>query len=154
MNQYDARLRQFIEDNGIAAEHLVFQQSCHSVADAALAANATAEDLVKNICMLDAQGNLIVAIVKGEHRASASRVAKALAIPRPRIAQVDEILVETGYPCGGAPSFGYPAVFLVDPKVMEKDRVYTGGGSPTSLVKIAPQELLRANRGRLVRIRS
>ncbi|MCP4408530.1 MAG: hypothetical protein GY807_12355, partial [Gammaproteobacteria bacterium] len=68
--------------------------------------------------MIDDQGNLIVAIVKGEDRASTSRVAKALGITRPRVAEPEEILQKTGYPCGGTPSFGYPAIFLIDPRVI------------------------------------
>lgn len=154
MHEYDQKLRQFMQDNRIHGEHLIFAQSCHSVAEAAQAANASRQDFVKNICMLDAQGNLIVAIVKGEDRASTSRVAKALQIERPRIAHPDEILAKTGYPCGGTPSFGYTARFLIDPKVMEKAIVYTGGGSERALVRIAPQELQKANQAQVVRIRS
>ena len=48
---------------------------------------------------------------------------------------------------------GYEAIFLIDPKVMEKETVYTGGGSENSLVLISPPELQRANQGRIVRIR-
>jgi Cys-tRNA(Pro)/Cys-tRNA(Cys) deacylase len=153
MDEYAQKLRQFIQDHRIQAEHFVFAQSCHSVAEAAQAANVSPQDLVKNICMLDTQGNLIVAIVKGEDRASTSRVAKALQIERPRIAQPDEILAKTGYPCGGTPSFGYAARFLIDPKVMEKAIVYTGGGSEQALVRITPQELQQANQAVVVRIR-
>ena len=154
MNAYDAKLSQYMRDHQIDGEHLIFNQSCHSVAEAAEAAGALPTDLVKNICLLDAQGHAIIAIVKGEHRVSASRVAKVLDIERPRTAEPEEILAKTGYPCGGTPSFGYAAYFLVDPKVMEKDVVYTGGGSEYALVRIAPQELIRANQGRVVRIRS
>jgi prolyl-tRNA editing enzyme YbaK/EbsC (Cys-tRNA(Pro) deacylase) len=153
MHEYDQKLRQFMQDKRIPGEHLIFAQSCHSVEEAAQAANVTRQDLVKNICMLDAQGNLIVAIVKGEDRVSTSRVAKALQIERPRIANPDEILAKTGYPCGGTPSFGYAARFLVDPRVMEKAIVYTGGGSERALVRIAPQELQKANHAQVVRIR-
>ncbi len=32
--------------------------------------------------------------------------------------------------------------------------VYTGGGSEYALVRVAPQEPVRANQGRVVRIRS
>lgn len=152
-NLYEQKLMQFMRDHTIHAEHLVFQQSCHSVEEAAKAAHAQTEDFVKNICMIDANGNLIVAIVKGEDRASTERASKALTIERPRTATPDEILDKTGYPCGGTPSFGYPATFLIDPRVMEKDVVYSGGGSEQSLVKISPQELQRANGGRVVRVR-
>jgi prolyl-tRNA editing enzyme YbaK/EbsC (Cys-tRNA(Pro) deacylase) len=70
------------------------------------------------------------------------------------MATPDEILEKTGYPCGGTPSFGYEAMFLVDPRVMEREVVYTGGGSETSLVKIGTEELVRANHGTILRIRS
>jgi prolyl-tRNA editing enzyme YbaK/EbsC (Cys-tRNA(Pro) deacylase) len=154
MNEYDQKLRHYMQCHHIDGEHLVFSQSCHSVAEAAAAVGALPTDLVKNICMLDAQGHVIIAIVKGEDRASTSRVAKALEIDRPRIAEPKEILAKTGYPCGGTPSFGYEAHFLIDPKVMEKDIVYTGGGSEYALVRISTQELIRVNQGRIVRIRS
>lgn len=154
MNKYDRQLRQYMQEHHIEGEHLVFSQSCHSVAEAAAAVGASPSDLVKNICMLDAQGNAIIAIVKGEDRVSMSRVAKALQIERPRTAEPEEMLAKTGYPCGGTPSFGYAARFLIDPKVMEKDIVYTGGGSEYALVRMSTQELIRANQGRVVRIRS
>ena len=104
-----------------------FEQSCHSVAEAAAVVGTDPEHFVKNICMTDAQDRVIVAIVKGEDRASTSRVAKALQTERVRTMTPDEMLVKTGYPCGGTPSFGFAATFLVDPRVMEKSEVYTGG---------------------------
>jgi prolyl-tRNA editing enzyme YbaK/EbsC (Cys-tRNA(Pro) deacylase) len=94
-----------------------------------------------------------VAIVKGEDRASTSNVGKILGIERPRTATPKEILEMTGYPCGGTPSFGYNATFLIDERVMEKEVVYTGGGSENSLVKIATKELQKANNGKIAKIR-
>ena len=98
-------------------------------------------------------GKLIVAIVKGEHRASTSRVAKALNIPRPRIAERDEILDLTGYPVGGTPAFGYEATFLMDPTVLEREMVYSGGGSSNALTYMSTEEIRRVNGAQLVRVR-
>ena len=153
MNVYEHKLKQFITGGGIEAKHLSFEQSCHSVAEAAAAVGTSPENFVKNICMTDARGQVIVAIVKGEDRASTSRVAKALQTERVRTMTPDEMLVKTGYPCGGTPSFGFAATFLIDPRVMQKDEVYTGGGSETALIRVSPRVLLRANGGRVVRIR-
>jgi prolyl-tRNA editing enzyme YbaK/EbsC (Cys-tRNA(Pro) deacylase) len=36
---------------------------------------------------------------------------------------------------------------------MEKEMVYSGGGSEKSLVKISPQELQKANQGQIIKIR-
>ena len=153
MDTSEHKLKQFIAAGGIEAEHLSFEQSCHSVAEAAAVVGTDPEHFVKNICMTDAQGQVIVAIVKGEDRASTSRVAKALQTEQVRTMTPDEMLAKTGYPCGGTPSFGFTATFLIDPRVMRKDEVYTGGGSETTLVRVSPQVLLRANGGRVVRIR-
>jgi prolyl-tRNA editing enzyme YbaK/EbsC (Cys-tRNA(Pro) deacylase) len=102
---------------------------------------------------MDAEQNLIVAIVKGEDRVSTKKVGRALGIERPKTANPQEILEKTGYICGGVPSFGYTATFLIDPKVMDKEVVYSGGGSQNSLIKISPVELQKANQGQIIRIR-
>ena len=153
MNQYDKKLYDYIVRKGIDAEHMVFEKSCHSVQEAADAVGAAPEDLVKNLCLIDDKGGLIVAIVKGEDRVSTKKVGQALGIAPPRTATVEEILEKTGYPCGGVPSFSYNARYLVDQRVTEKDFIYTGGGSEYSLVKISPAELVKANGAQVVNIR-
>jgi prolyl-tRNA editing enzyme YbaK/EbsC (Cys-tRNA(Pro) deacylase) len=94
-----------------------------------------------------------VAIVKGEDRVDTTRVAKVLGVKKVRIATAEEMLGKTGYPCGGTPSFGYPARFLIDERVMEMDVVYSGGGSEYSLTKMRPADLVKANQGEMVRVR-
>lgn len=153
MKQYEEKLKKYIDENNLSAEQLIFEKSCHSVNEAAEAVGASPEDLVKNICLIDNSDNLIVAIVKGEDRVSISRVAKALNIDMPRIANENKILEKTGYPCGGVPSFGFEAIFITDPKVLEKDIIYTGGGSPNSLVRIASSELVRVNQAQIIKIK-
>lgn len=144
MNIYEEKLKTYLKENNIEAEHLSFTESCHSVEEAAKVVNATADDFVKNICMIAPDSRLIVAIVKGEDRANTNGF---------RMAKPQEILERTGYICGGTPSFGYQAIFLIDERVMEKDFIYTGGGSENSLLKISTKELQKANQGAIVRIR-
>ncbi|MCD4704795.1 YbaK/EbsC family protein [bacterium] len=153
MEEYEKKLKKYIQDNNILAEHLSFSKSCHSVKEAAEVAKTDPQNFVKNICLLDSEKNLIVAIVKGEDNVSTSRIAKILNISRPIMCTPEYILKKTGYPCGGTPSFGYNAQFLIDPKVMEKEVIYSGGGSENSLLKISPSELQKANQGKIVRIR-
>lgn len=152
MNFYEERLNCFLKNNDSDAELLVFDKSCHSVEEAAETAKARPTDFIKSICTIDRNGKLIVAIVKGEDRASTGRISKSLNIERPQIATPEEMLEKTGYPCGGIPPFGYDATFLIDPKVMEKEIVYGGGGSECALVKISPQELRRLNNGKIIRV--
>ncbi|WP_232698223.1 aminoacyl-tRNA deacylase [Brevibacillus daliensis] len=153
MDQYAQKLTNYLIDNQLTAVHLPLERSCHSVQEAAEAVQASPEDLVKNICMIDHTDRLIVVIVKGEDRASTTRVAKALDMEKPRLATEEEILERTGYPAGGVPSLGFMATFLVDPRVTEKKYVYTGGGSPNALTKISVEELLQTNKGMVIRVR-
>lgn len=153
MKTYEDKLSAYLASQIPSAEHLVFEQSCHSVAEAAEAANASPDELVKNVCMVDSDNNLIVAIVRGADRVSTSRVGKALGVERPRMATLEEVLEKTTYPCGGVPSFGYSAVFLVDPRVTELESVLSGGGSERALVRVNTKDLLQANNAQVVRVR-
>ena len=153
MQHYEKKIKEYMKEKNIQAEHLSFMTSCHSVEEAANTVNASPEDFVKNICLMDAEKKLIVAIVKGEDRVCTRKIGKILDIERPKIATPQEILEKTGYICGGVPSFGYTATFLIDKRVMDKEMIFSGGGSENSLIRLSPVELQKANQGRIARIR-
>ena len=153
MDKYFDKLSVFIKENGVICEHVKFAQSCHSVAEAAAAVGGQTSDFVKNVCLEDEAGNIVVAIVKGEDHASKQNAAQVAGVKKLRVASPERVLEKTGYPAGGTPSFGYSAKFLVDERVLEKESVWTGGGSQDALVKIAPSEMLKCNAGQVGRIR-
>lgn len=149
----EEKLYRYIGANGIDAEHLIFETSCHTAAEAADSAGATLEDLVKNVCFVTETGAFLVVIVKGEDRVDAKRVAQLTGCRKPKHAPADAVLVHTGYAVGGVPSFGYDATILIDDRVLERPWILTGGGSDRSLVKIAVPELVRASGGRVETVR-
>lgn len=153
MKEFEEKLKKYINENKIDAKQLIFEDSCHTVEEAAVAVGAKPEDLVKNICLISNENETIIAIVKGENRVSTSKVKKVIGSESVKIATPNEIIDRTGYLCGGVPSFGFEATFIIDPKVMEKEIIYSGGGSPNSLLKISSVELQRANKGKIQRIR-
>ncbi|MBI2549586.1 YbaK/EbsC family protein [Candidatus Woesearchaeota archaeon] len=152
MNEYEKKLKKFLQENNVKGEHLHFENSVHTVEDACREVNAQPDDFVKTICMIANDGKVIGALVLGSHRASTERVASVLKIERPHVATPEQALKKTGYLVGGTPPFGYEATFLIDPKVMEKDIVYVGGGTPNALVKISPEEVQRIDHGIIARI--
>ncbi len=152
MKEFEKKLQEYIKNNDIDAQHLVFEQSCHSVAEAAQAVNGSPEDFVKNICLVTPDDQLVVAIVKGEDRVDLAKVGEVVGVEKVKRAKPNQVLEKSGYPCGGVPSFGYEAIFLIDERVMLRDIVYTGGGSDVSLCSATPHELVRANAGKIVAI--
>jgi Cys-tRNA(Pro)/Cys-tRNA(Cys) deacylase len=153
MNPYEEKLKRYLKENGIDAEHIHFDESVHSVEDACKATGAQADDFVKTICMISPDGQTIAALVPGSVRASTSRVAKALGIERPQVASPQEALERTGQLVGGTAPFGYEAIFLIDPLVLEREIVYVGGGSPSALTKISTKELMCFVDAQVVRVR-
>lgn len=150
---FEAKLKDAMRRLGLKAEHRHFDVSCHSVAEAAAAVGGVPEDFVKNVCFVAPDDKLVMCIVKGEDKVDKNLAAKAVGVPKLAQATPEQILEKTGFPCGGTPSFGFSAVFLIDERVMEKQTVWTGGGSQHSLVQIAPVVLLKANGGRVCRVR-
>lgn len=152
MKQYEEVLEKYILDHAIVATQLHFSASCHTAADAAKAVGAQINEIVKSICLIDATGRLVVAIVKAEDKIDLHKVKETLAIPKPRFATSDEVLAKTGYPVGGVPPFGYDAIFLLDEHVMKEHIVYAGGGSDHAMIKISSKDLQKANTGEIVHI--
>jgi prolyl-tRNA editing enzyme YbaK/EbsC (Cys-tRNA(Pro) deacylase) len=143
----------YIAQHGIRCDHLIFDQSTHSVAEAALAAGVTPQDFIKSICMTTKDGRMVVAIVKGENRADRQAVQQLLGLGKLSIASPQVMLEKTGYPAGGTPPFGFDATFVMDERVFEAPVVYGGGGSDRALIRITPQEMQRANGARVARVR-
>mgnify|MGYP001565080879 CR=1 FL=1 len=150
MNEYNQKLIDYIKVNNVQAEHLVFQTSCHSVQEAAVTANAKVEDFVKNVCVINEEsGKLIVCIIGGNKKLDLRKLADILRTRKLRLARSDEVLEKTGYPAGGTPSFGYWTTFFIDKEVLEKEIVYSGGGSTNALTKISPKEIIRVNHAKI-----
>ena len=153
MNEGEEKIKNFLNKRNVLCEFFKFSESCHSVAQAADALNTNPNEIIKNICLIDEESNPIIAIVIGEDRVSTKRVAKALNIQRPKVADSSEIIKKTGFHCGATPSFGFNAKFLIDTNIIEKDFVYTSGGSQNSLLKISTEDLQKLSNGIVTRIR-
>ncbi|VVB60077.1 Aminoacyl-tRNA editing domain protein [uncultured archaeon] len=141
----EEKLKRYIEDNRINAEHIRYQESLHTVQDLLKITGLDLERITKTMIFEGKQGETIAAMVPAKFRVSTTRLGEALESEPPEIANPDEAYKRTGYPCGGMPCFGYDAILIIDPKVLEKEYVYTGGGSEFSIVKISSVELKKLN---------
>ena len=145
MTKYSKRIQDWLQEKNVKAELLSFEESVHSVEDTMVATGFPVERISKSIVMMTSTANLIIAMVPAENRASTERVRKFLGLDeRPRMATPEEIEMQTGQQVGGNSPFNSPkARILIDPKLLEKDWVVTGGGDDKHLVKISIEELKR-----------
>lgn len=151
MNEYEKKFKEYLVGKNISAKHISFNQSCHSVKEAADSVGAKETDFIKSICFIDSNDNLIVAIVKGEDKVNKSMIESEIN-DKINIAKPKNILKKSGYPCGGIPPFGYEAKFFIDSNVMKMDEVYAGGGSSQSLIRISTDLIKESNDGKVLDI--
>lgn len=151
--RFEDKLAAYIATHRIEVEHLRFEVSCHSVAEAAKAAGVTAADFIKTICMRTKDGRMVAVIVKGEDRADRAAVQALLDIGKLSIASPDDMLARTGYPAGGTPPFGFDAQFVIDERVFETTLVFGGGGSEYALIRATPDALRAANGAQVAAVR-
>lgn len=145
MTVYSQRIKDWLRKENVDAEILSFEESVHSVEEAIAVSGHPIERITKSIVMLTPADKLVIAMVPAKYRASTERVRKFLELDeRPRIATAEEIEKYLGQQVGGNSPFNAPnAKILIDPKLIEKDWILTGGGDNRHLVKISTEELKR-----------
>ncbi len=155
MSPHAQRLRDWLDHHGVDAEMLRFDASVHSVEEAVAASGHPVARFTKSIVMVDGDGRPIIAVVPADSRASTERVRKALDLAeRPRVADAAQTEALLGQQVGGnSPLNAGAATVLLDPKVLERDWILTGGGDPRTLLRISIAELRRVVRFTEARVR-
>lgn len=145
MTEYSQSIRDWLRREKVEAEILSFAESVHSVEEAVSVSGHPVESISKSIVMLTSAGKLVIAMVPAVNRVSTERVRKLLELDeRPRIATAEEVEKHVGQQVGGNSPFNVPnAKIFIDPRLLEKDWILTGGGDARHLVKISTRELKR-----------
>ena len=144
-NSYHKRIKAFLDNTQAKYNHIIYTNKCHTVLEASKSAGEDIENFVKNICLLDEQKNLIVAILLAKNRANLKKISAIVNAKKLNMVPFTEVERYTSYPAGGVPSFGFDAKFLVDKDVLNRSFIITGGGDEYSLIKIATKEIVKLN---------
>jgi Cys-tRNA(Pro)/Cys-tRNA(Cys) deacylase len=139
----EEKLKRFIKEQGIRAEHLRFGESLHTVQDTLRVTGFDLDNITKTMIFKGQDGRTVAAVVPAKFRVSVSALCEATGIEELELANPNEAYERTGYPVGGMPCFGYEAILVADPAIFDREYIYTGGGSEFSLTKISTQELKR-----------
>lgn len=146
-------LEQFMQTRGIPGEILRLDQPTPTVETAAQAVGTDPGEIVKSILFL-VNGVPVLAITCGPDYVDRRSLAELYGVGRKKVklADPERVLRETGYPVGGMPPFGHrsPLPTLLDRRVLEKKIVFAGGGSDRALVRLSPDEILRASGAKVI----
>ncbi|BAN91061.1 YbaK/EbsC family protein [Aeropyrum camini] len=139
------KVEEWIKARGLSWRLLEMPGSTRTVAEAARWVGVDESNIVKTLIALDSEGNAYAVIVPGGRRLSLRKLGWLVGKPV-RLARPGEVLELTGYPVGGVPPVALPQgiVVVVDSSLLNRERVYGGGGSVNTLLEFNPKELVEA----------
>src|SRR4051794_18524237 len=116
---------------------------------AAAAVGCDLGQIVKSL-VFDCDGRFVVALVPGDRRADAARVAAAVGAAKARVGSAEQVEQATGFVPGAVAPFPLPLVeaVLAERQLLGHDVVWFGAGSPQHMAALAPEDLVRIARAR------
>jgi Cys-tRNA(Pro) deacylase len=143
------RVASFLHEAQAEARLEEFRHGTPTAEDAARAVGVDPAQIVKSLVFL-ADGRPVVAMVPGDRRADASKIARAVGAREARVAKRDEVQAVTGFAPGAVAPFPLPGVehVLIDRSLFVHDEVWVGAGSPNHIACLRPAELARLSRAR------
>jgi prolyl-tRNA editing enzyme YbaK/EbsC (Cys-tRNA(Pro) deacylase) len=143
------RVSSYLRESGAEARILEFPEGTHTAQDAADAVGCELAQIVKSLVFVCGDG-IVVALVPGDRRGDADKIATAVAASSARVAKPQEVEDATGFAPGAVPPFPLPedAVVLMDRAFFGHPLVWAGAGSARHVLGMAPAELARVSRAR------
>jgi Cys-tRNA(Pro) deacylase len=142
------RVAAVLRAQGVDARLEEFPEGTSTAEAAARAVGCEPAQIVKSLVFVS-DGLPVLALVPGDRRADAGRVAAAAGAQSARIATPAEVLTATGFEAGGVAPFPIPRVsrVLIERELLRHELVWAGAGTPRHVVGLAPGDLARLTNG-------
>jgi Cys-tRNA(Pro) deacylase len=142
------RVAAVLRAQGVDARLEEFPHGTSTAEAAARAVGCDPAQIVKSLVFI-CDGLPMLALVPGDRRADAGRVANAVGAREARVATPSEVLAATGFEAGGVAPFPAPRVsrVLIDRELLRQELVWAGAGTPRHVVGLAPADLARLTNG-------
>jgi prolyl-tRNA editing enzyme YbaK/EbsC (Cys-tRNA(Pro) deacylase) len=128
-----------------------FGEGTPTARDAARAIGCELAQIVKSLVLV-CDGAYVLALVPGDRRADEAVIASTLAAAEVRVATASEVLHATGFEPGAVAPFPQRAVTatLLDRSLLRHELVWVGAGTASHMAALAPAELQRLTKARVV----
>jgi Cys-tRNA(Pro) deacylase len=147
------RVRAYLETHGLVGGLVEFEHSTKTAQEAAQVAGCELGQIVKSLVVI-ADETVVLALVAGDRRADLDAIAAQTDATGARMGDADTARAATGYAIGGVCPFDLPAHLpvLIDDSLFRFETVYPAAGTPSSIVKLALDDLVELTGGRVARI--
>jgi prolyl-tRNA editing enzyme YbaK/EbsC (Cys-tRNA(Pro) deacylase) len=145
------RVARVLRDAGVEARLEEFGEGTPTAEDAARAAGCSLPQIVKSL-VFACDGAYALVLVPGDRRADRTKVAREAGCVRAVPASPDDVHRVTGFAVGGVAPFPLPDVkaVLMERTLLGHDVVWIGAGSPSHMAEIAPSDLAKLTKARVI----
>jgi Cys-tRNA(Pro) deacylase len=145
------RVAAVLRERGVDARLEEFRDGTPTAAAAATAAGCELAQIVKSVVFV-CDGHPVLALVPGDRRADAAKIAAAAGARRARVAGADEVTAATGFEPGGVAPFPSRRVerVLLERELLRHAVVWAGAGSSQHMVGLSPVDLVRITQADVV----
>jgi Cys-tRNA(Pro) deacylase len=140
-----------LRERGVDARLEEFRHGTPTATAAAAAAGCDPAQIVKSLVFV-CDGVAVLALVPGDRRADAAKIAEATGARRARVASADEVTAATGFEPGGVAPFPSERVarVLLERELLRHALVWAGAGSSRHMVGLSPVDLARLTQAEIV----
>ncbi|HET8893179.1 MAG TPA: YbaK/EbsC family protein [Gaiellaceae bacterium] len=147
MNTWPAaveRVAAVLRERAVDARLEEFPDGTPTAAAAARAVGCDRAQIVKTLVFI-CDGLPVLALVPGNRRADAMKVAASAGAGYARTAKPEEVVAATGFEPGGVAPFPAPGVtkILLDRELLKQELLWIGAGSDRHMAGLAPLDLAR-----------
>jgi prolyl-tRNA editing enzyme YbaK/EbsC (Cys-tRNA(Pro) deacylase) len=150
-----ARVRRALEALGVGTEIKAFSASTRTSADAAAAIGCEVAQIAKSLVFrAKPSGRAVLVMASGANRVDEAKVARLIGETIGK-ADADFVRAETGFAIGGVAPVGHGIRLqtLIDAELMRFDAIWAAAGSPNSVFRLTPDELVRVTQGEVADVK-
>lgn len=155
------RVRAALAGLGLKTEIKEFAASTRTSADAATAIGCAVAQIAKSLVFrAKPSGRAILVMASGANRVDEKKLAAALSesMPGETIgkADADFVRAETGFAIGGVSPVGHGIKLMtfIDEDLMGLGEIWAAAGSPNSVFRLTPEDLVRVTGGRVLALKA
>lgn len=149
------RVKEILKSFKIPIDFREFTQSTKTSQEAADAIGCKVEQIGKSIVFRGkASGKAYLVIASGKNRVNEKKLSEIVGEPIEK-GDANFVKERTGFVVGGVPPFGHKESLetYIDKELFSFQEIWCAGGTPHSVFKIKPEELLKITKGVIISVK-
>lgn len=146
-------VRQHLEAAGVESRIQVLPDSARTAAEAAAAIGCEVSAIANSLVFL-ADGEPILVMTSGGHRADLAVVAESIGAENVEMAPASVVRAATGQAIGGVAPIGHPAPLrtYIDETLRDLDEIWAAAGHPHTVMPLTPDSLQKLTSGQVIAV--